>query len=105
MITQYGMSERFGLMALESVESKYLDGRSVLNCGEATASEIDVEVKELLKRSYDKAKELLSENREVLDKIAEFLIEKESITGKEFMSIFNAVKGGENAEESIFVEE
>ena len=105
MITQYGMSERFGLMALESVESKYLDGRAVLNCGEATASEIDVEVKELLKRSYDKAKELLSENREVLDKIAEFLIEKESITGKEFMSIFNAVKGGADAEESIFVEE
>ncbi|MCR5374990.1 MAG: ATP-dependent zinc metalloprotease FtsH [Lachnospiraceae bacterium] len=105
MITQYGMSDRFGLMALESVESKYLDGRSVLNCGEATASEIDVEVKELLKRSYETAKILLSENREVLDRIAEFLIEKESITGKEFMSIFNAVKGIEGAEENIFVEE
>ena len=82
-----------------------MDGRPVLNCGEATASEIDVEVKELLKRSYDKAKELLSENREVLDRIADFLIEKESITGKEFMNIFNAVKAENGAEESIFVEE
>ncbi|MBQ9579677.1 MAG: ATP-dependent zinc metalloprotease FtsH, partial [Lachnospiraceae bacterium] len=105
MITQYGMSERFGLMALESVESRYLDGRAVLNCGEATASEIDTEVKELLKRSYDKAKELLSENRTVLDRIAEFLIEKESITGKEFMEIFNEVKGITSPEEDIFVEE
>ena len=101
MITQYGMSEKFGLMGLESVENRYLDGRAVLNCGEATASEIDIEVKELLKKSYEKAKSLLSENREVLDKLAAFLIEKESITGKEFMKIYNSVKG----EEEIFEDE
>jgi len=93
MITQYGMSERFGLMSLESVESRYLDGRAVLNCGEATAAEIDVEVKELLKASYDKAMTLLKENRPVLDKIAEHLYEKETITGKEFMKIFRKEKG------------
>ncbi|MGN0169169.1 MAG: ATP-dependent zinc metalloprotease FtsH [Lachnospiraceae bacterium] len=93
MITQYGMSEKFGLMSLESVESKYLDGRATMNCGEATAAEIDVEVKELLKRSYDEAFELLKENREILDKIAGFLYEKETITGKEFMKIFREEKG------------
>ncbi len=93
MVTQYGMSERFGLMGLETVESQYLDGRSVLNCGDATAAEIDIEVKELLERCHQRAKELLSENREVLDKIATYLKEKETITGKEFMKIFNEVKG------------
>ena len=93
MITQYGMSDRFGLMGLESIENRYLDGRAVLNCGDATAAEIDKEVMDLLKKCYDKAKELLAGNREVLDKIAAFLVEKETITGKEFMKIYNEVKG------------
>ena len=93
MITQYGMSERFGLMGLESVQNKYLDGRAVLNCGDATAGEIDEEVMKMLKAAYAEAKRLLGENREALDKIAAFLIEKETITGKEFMKIFRQVKG------------
>ena len=95
MVTQYGMSERFGLMGLESVQHKYLDGRAVLNCGEETAGEIDKEVMQMLKASYDEAKRLLTENREALDKIADFLIEKETITGKEFMEIFHKVQGEE----------
>lgn len=93
MITQYGMSEKFGLIGLETVESKYLDGRAAMNCGDATAAEVDKEVMKLLKESYERAKELLSENRDALDKIAEFLIDKETITGKEFMKIFRDVKG------------
>lgn len=93
MVTQYGMSEKFGLMGLESVESKYLDGRPVLNCGDATAAEIDQEVMTILKKCYDRAEELLAANRDVLDKIAEFLITKETITGEEFMNIYNEVKG------------
>ena len=93
MITQYGMSERFGLMGLESIQNRYLDGRAVMNCGEATASEIDGEVMRMLKAAYEEAKRLLSENREALDRIAAFLIEKETITGKEFMKIFREVKG------------
>ena len=100
MITQYGMSEKFGLMGLESVESKYLDGRAVLNCGDATAAEIDHEVMKLLKECYNKAVSLLSGNKEVLDKIADFLIEKETITGKEFMKIYREVKGI-NEEDSL----
>ena len=99
MITQYGMSERFGLMGLESVENRYLDGRPVLNCGDATAAEIDNEVKILLKECYDEAVRLLTENREVLDKIADFLFEKETITGKEFMKIFREIKGIPEPEE------
>lgn len=94
MVTQYGMSEKFGLMGLESVQHKYLDGRAVLNCGEATAGEIDKEVMNMLKAAYDEAKRLLTENREALDKIADFLIEKETITGKEFMEIFHEVQKG-----------
>ncbi len=93
MITQYGMSDRFGLMGLESIQNRYLDGRAVLNCGDATAGEIDVEVMKMLKAAYEEAKKLLAENREALDKIAAFLIEKETITGKEFMKIFREVKG------------
>ena len=105
MVTQYGMSEKFGLMGLESVQHRYLDGRPVLNCGEATAAEIDVEVMEMLKAAYEKAKELLAENRGVMDKIAEFLIEKETITGKEFMEIFRKAKGMEiQQNEDIFEE-
>ena len=93
MITQYGMSDRFGLMGLESIQNRYLDGRPVLSCGEATASQIDEEVMRMLKSSYEEAKRLLSENRDALDRIAAFLIEKETITGKEFMKIFREVKG------------
>ena len=93
MITQYGMSEKFGLIGLESIQNRYLDGRAVMNCGEATAAEIDQEVMEMLKKAYDEAKRLLTEHRESLDKIAAFLIEKETITGKEFMKIFHEVEG------------
>lgn len=100
MITQYGMSEKFGLIGLESVQHRYLDGRAVMNCGEATAAEIDKEVMEMLKKAYDEAKSLLTENREALDKIAAFLIEKETITGKEFMKIFREVKGIPEPDES-----
>ena len=93
MITQYGMSEKLGLIGLESVQNRYLDGRPVMNCGQETASEIDHEVMKMLKEAYEEAKKLLSEHRESLDKIAAFLIEKETITGKEFMKIFHEVEG------------
>ena len=93
MITQYGMSEKFGLIGLESVQNRYLDGRPVMNCGQETASEIDHEVMKMLKEAYEEAKKLLSEHRESLDKIAAFLIEKETITGKEFMKIFHELEG------------
>ena len=89
MITMYGMSEEFGLMALETVENQYLDGRRVLNCADATAAQIDQVVKKTLKKCYEQAKQLLSENREVMDHLAEFLIKEETITGKEFMEIFH----------------
>lgn len=92
MITQYGMSDKFGLMSLESVENPYLDGRTVMNCGDATAGEVDKEVMKLLKVCFEKAKLLLIENRDILDKIAAFLYEKETITGKEFMKIFHEAK-------------
>ena len=100
MVTQYGMSDKFGLMGLESVENRYLDGRPVMHCGEATASEIDKEVMQILKECYEKAVALLSENREILDKIAEYLFEKETITGKEFMRIYHEVLGVEVEEKS-----
>ena len=100
MITQYGMSEKFGLIGLESIQNRYLDGRPVLNCGDATAAEIDSEVMKMLKEAYEEAKRLLQENREALDKIADFLIEKETITGKEFMEIFRKVQGIEEPEET-----
>ncbi len=93
MVTQYGMSKKFGLMGLATQRSKYLDGRMVLECGDDTATEVDHEVMDLLHKSYEEAKRLLTENRDVMDKIAEFLIEKETITGKEFMKIFRRVKG------------
>ena len=101
MITQYGMSERFGLMGLESIQNRYLDGRAVMNCGEATAGAIDEEVMKMLKGAYAEAKRLLAENRDALDKIAAFLIEKETITGKEFMKIFREVKGIPEPEEGL----
>ncbi len=93
MITQYGMSEKFGLMGLAAREDQYLSGRTVMNCAEATASQVDDEVMKMLKEAYEEAKTLLSENRDVMDKIAEFLIERETITGKEFMKIFREAKG------------
>lgn len=98
MVTQFGMSEKFGLMGLESVESKYLDGRPVQNCSNETAGEIDKEVMKILKECYDRAVKLLSENRDVLDRIAEFLITKETITGEEFMNLYKEVKGEELTE-------
>jgi cell division protease FtsH len=93
MITQYGMSEKFGLIGLESIQNRYLDGRPVSNCGQQTASEIDEEVMKMLKDAYEEAKQLLRNHRQALDKIAAFLIEKETITGKEFMEIFHEVEG------------
>lgn len=89
MIAQYGMSEKFGLMSLEKISDPYLGGHSQLNCSDKTATEIEDEVKILLKEKYETAKQLLQENRDKLDKIAEFLYDKETITGKEFMEIFN----------------
>lgn len=89
MITQYGMSEKFGLMGLATQENQYLDGRVVLNCGDATATEIDHEVMRVLKEAYETAKRMLAANRDTMDKIAAHLIEKETITGKEFMEIFH----------------
>ena len=94
MVTQYGMSEKFGLAQLESPASQYLDdGRIVMNCSDATAAEVDHEVIRILKDSYDQAKKLLSEHRQAMNRIAEFLIEKETITGKEFMDLFYEVEG------------
>lgn len=93
MVTQYGMSDKFGLMSLESVENRYLDGRAVLNCGDATAGQIDEEVMLILKAAYQTAIDLLKDNLEALDKISAYLIENETITGKEFMQIFNEVRG------------
>ena len=94
MVTQYGMSEKFGLAQLESPASQYLDdGRIVMNCSDATAAEVDHEVIRILKESYDKAKQLLSEHRETMNRIAEYLIEKETITGKQFMDLFYEVEG------------
>jgi cell division protease FtsH len=93
MVTQYGMSKRFGLVGLEVQANQYLDNRPVMNCSDATAAEVDQEVMRVLKEAYDEAKRLLTEHREALDKIAAFLIEKETITGKEFMKIFHEVEG------------
>ena len=93
MITQYGMSKRFGLMGLEVAANQYLDGRPVMNCSDATAADVDQEVMKVLKDSYEEAKRLLTEHRKALDKIAAFLIERETITGKEFMDIFYEVEG------------
>lgn len=103
MITQYGMSEKFGLIGLATQQNQYLDGRMVLNCGDATATEIDHEVMKILKESYEQAKELLAANRDAMDEIAAYLIQKETITGKEFMEIFHQViaKRNGNVEEAV----
>ena len=100
MITQYGMSKRFGLMGLEVAANQYLDGRPVMNCSDATAAEVDQEVMKVLKEAYEEAKRLLTEHRKALDKIAAFLIERETITGKEFMDIFYEVEGIDKEKES-----
>lgn len=99
MVTQYGMSDKFGLMGLAARQDQYLSGRTVMDCGEATAAAVDDEVMRILKDSYEEAKRLLAENRDVLDQIAAFLIEKETITGKEFMQIFRRCKGIADPEE------
>ncbi|MCI8872304.1 MAG: ATP-dependent zinc metalloprotease FtsH [Lachnospiraceae bacterium] len=104
MVTQYGMSEKFGLMGLVTIESQYLDGRASLNCGEETAGQIDQEVMRILKESYDEATRLLLENREILDKISQQLYENETITGKEFMKIFRELKGIPEPEEKTEAE-
>jgi len=101
MVTQYGMSKRFGLVGLATVQSRYLDGTLSLNCSDTTAAEIDAEVISILKESYEKALELLRGDRELMDKLAEFLIEKETITGKEFMQIFRKEKGIPEPEEEL----
>ena len=93
MVTRYGMSKKFGLVGLATVESQYLEGRASLNCSDQTAAEIDAEVVDILKESYEKALAMLSENRALMDKLAEYLIEKETITGKEFMEIYRREKG------------
>ena len=93
------MSKKFGLVGLATVESQYLEGRTALNCSDATAAEIDDEVVAILKESYEKALAMLRENRDVMDKLAEFLIEKETITGKQFMEIFRKAKGLPEPEE------
>lgn len=110
MITQYGMSEKFGMAGLESIQNKYLDGRNVSNCSEETKTDIDKEVVRVLKECHEKAFNILKENRDALDEIAEFLINKETITGDQFMEIFNRVKNGRensdsDAEESAAVNE
>ncbi len=100
MITLYGMSDEFGLVALETIESQYLDGRSVLNCSDETAAKVDEAVRKVMKDCYEQAKAMLSENREILERAAQFLIEKETITGKQFMEIFREVKEGPVTEPS-----
>ena len=99
MITRYGMSKRFGLVGLATVESQYLEGRTALNCSDETAAAIDEEVVDMIKESYDQALQMLRENRELMDKLAAFLIERETITGKEFMEIFRKEKGLPEPEE------
>lgn len=99
MVTQYGMSKKFGLIGLETVEGKYLDGRTALNCADNTAADVDAEVMKILKEAYEEALTLLRDNREVMDKIAAFLIEKETINGKEFMKIYREAKGLPEPEE------
>ena len=92
MITMFGMSEKFGLMQLESIQNRYLDGNRVLNCSDQTAAEVDAEVKKLLAECYDRAKQIIRDHLDSMDKIAQFLIEKETITGKEFMKIYREVE-------------
>lgn len=105
MVTQYGMSEEFGLIGLESITNRYLDGRPVMNCAESTAAKVDQVVMEILKDAYKKALDLIRANMDILDEAAQFLIEKETITGKEFMEIFHAKKESSEQEEEDFSED
>ena len=105
MVTQYGMSEEFGLIGLESITNRYLDGRPVMNCAESTAAKVDQVVMEILKDAHKKALDLIRANMDILDEAAQFLIEKETITGKEFMEIFNAKKESSEQEEEDFSED
>ena len=101
MITQYGMSERFGLMGLAEVESQYLGGKAYLNCGDETATEIDHEVMKALKAAYEQARQILLDNKDALDRIAGYLIIQETITGKEFMQIFRTVQRERNLQTEL----
>ena len=92
MVTQYGMSEKFGLMSTASVENQYLDGQAYMDCSQETAAEVDKEVMEILQKAYADAKRILTENRGLLDEISEFLLVKETITGDELMAYVNADK-------------
>ena len=93
MVTMYGMSDQFGMMCLATVENQYLEGKAGLICGENTAAEIDGVVLGIINECYENAVKMLEENREALDKISEYLFEKETITGKEFMKMFRQIKG------------
>ncbi len=105
MVTQYGMSERFGLMGLATVESQYLEGRAVLNCSDVTAAAVDEEVRKILETSYQEAKRILSENMDAMDVIADFLIKQETITGKEFMKMFNEVRAQREGGQALPVDQ
>lgn len=105
MVTRFGMSKKFGLAGFATVESQYLEGRTSYNCSDETIAAIDAEVVEIIKESYEKALSMLRENRELMDKLAAFLIEKETITGKEFMEIFRREKGLPDPEEEKKQEE
>ena len=98
MITQYGMSDKFGLMSLETIENQYLGGQTTLNCSQATAADVDEEVKKMLFSCYEEAKKVITEHRKELDKLAEFLYKKETITGAQFMQIFNDIRNGVDVE-------
>ena len=100
MVTMYGMSDRFGMMCLATVENQYLDGRAGLICGEETSAEIDKEVLSIINKAYEDATNMLIENRAILDRIAEYLYEKETITGKEFMKMYREMKGLPDEEEA-----
>ena len=99
MVTQYGMSSKFGLMGLATVESQYLEGRAVLNCSDVTAAAVDEEVRLIMEECYNEAKAILSENMEAMDMIADYLIREETITGKEFMELYRQAKGIPEPEE------
>ena len=99
MVTQYGMSSKFGLMGLATVESQYLEGRAVLNCSDVTAAAVDEEVRLIMEECYNEAKAILSENMEAMDLIADYLIREETITGKEFMQLYRQAKGIPEPEE------
>lgn len=104
MVTQYGMSDKFGLMGLATTRSMYLENGVDMNCGDETATAVDEEVQRMLKDAFEKSKNLLKEHREALDKIAEYLIEKETITGKEFMKLFTEITGIEEEKTERIVE-